>query len=125
MHTSKAMGLLFIAGLMAFSVVPVRADAVFASTYQGVSMYDASGNFIQNLALPNSPSIGNGLGGFVDPTGLAIGSDGLGCMGMSGVYGASDENESIATIHAALDAGVKLLDTGDFYGAHDNEMLIG
>jgi sugar lactone lactonase YvrE len=76
MHTSKALGLPFIAGLMALSVVPARADAVFASTYQGVSMYDASGNFIQNLALPNSPSIGNGLGGFVDPTGLAIGSDG-------------------------------------------------
>jgi len=49
----------------------------------------------------------------------------LGCMGMSGMYGASDENESIATIHAALDAGVTLLDTGDFYGAGHNEMLIG
>jgi aryl-alcohol dehydrogenase-like predicted oxidoreductase len=46
-------------------------------------------------------------------------------MGMSGVYGAADENESIATIHAALDAGVTLLDTGDFYGAGHNEMLIG
>jgi len=44
---------------------------------------------------------------------------------MSGMYGASDENESIATIHAALDAGVTLLDTGDFYGAGHNEMLIG
>lgn len=49
----------------------------------------------------------------------------LGCMGMSGVYGATDDNESIATIHAALDAGVTLLDTGDFYGAGHNEMLIG
>lgn len=49
----------------------------------------------------------------------------LGCMGMSGMYGAVDENESIATIHAALDAGVTLLDTGDFYGAGHNEMLIG
>ena len=49
----------------------------------------------------------------------------LGCMGMSGMYGASDDNESIATIHAALDAGVTLLDTGDFYGAGHNEMLIG
>jgi aryl-alcohol dehydrogenase-like predicted oxidoreductase len=46
-------------------------------------------------------------------------------MGMSGMYGAADENESIATIHAALDAGVTLLDTGDFYGAGHNEMLIG
>jgi aryl-alcohol dehydrogenase-like predicted oxidoreductase len=49
----------------------------------------------------------------------------LGCMGMSGMYGPSDERESIATIHAALDAGVTLLDTGDFYGAGHNELLIG
>ena len=49
----------------------------------------------------------------------------LGCMGMSGMYGPSDENESIATIHAALDRGVTLLDTGDFYGMGHNEMLIG
>ena len=50
---------------------------------------------------------------------------GLGCMGMSGMYGPSDERESIATIHAALDAGVTLLDTGDYYGAGHNELLIG
>jgi aryl-alcohol dehydrogenase-like predicted oxidoreductase len=50
---------------------------------------------------------------------------GLGCMGMSGVYGPADEDESIATIHAALDAGVTLIDTGDFYGMGHNEMLIG
>lgn len=49
---------------------------------------------------------------------------GLGCMGMSGMYGPADERESIATIHAALDAGVTLLDTGDYYGAGHNEMLI-
>src|SRR4051812_49837146 len=49
----------------------------------------------------------------------------LGCMGMSGMYGPADENESIATIHAALDRGVTLLDTGDFYGMGHNEMLIG
>ena len=48
----------------------------------------------------------------------------LGCMSMSGMYGSSDRAESIATIHAALDAGVTLLDTGDFYGAGDNELLI-
>ncbi len=46
-------------------------------------------------------------------------------MGMSGVYGAADDAESIATIHAAIDAGVTLLDTGDFYGSGHNEMLIG
>jgi aryl-alcohol dehydrogenase-like predicted oxidoreductase len=49
----------------------------------------------------------------------------LGCMGMSGMYGPSDEAESIATIHAALDRGVNLLDTGDFYGQGHNELLIG
>jgi aryl-alcohol dehydrogenase-like predicted oxidoreductase len=48
----------------------------------------------------------------------------LGCMGMSGMYGASDETESIATIQAALEAGVSVLDTGDFYGSGHNEMLI-
>src|ERR1700691_857199 len=50
---------------------------------------------------------------------------GLGCMGMSAMYGAADEAQSIATIHAALDAGINLLDTGDFYGMGHNEMLIG
>ncbi|MFI8290039.1 aldo/keto reductase [Streptomyces sp. ms191] len=49
---------------------------------------------------------------------------GLGCMGMSALYGESDRAESIATIHAALDAGVTLLDTGDFYGMGHNELLI-
>ena len=49
---------------------------------------------------------------------------GLGCMGMSGSYGPADETESIATIHAALDAGVTLLDTGDFYGMGHNELLL-
>jgi aryl-alcohol dehydrogenase-like predicted oxidoreductase len=48
----------------------------------------------------------------------------LGCMGMSGMYGPTDRGESIATIHAALDAGVNLLDTGDFYGMGHNELLI-
>jgi aryl-alcohol dehydrogenase-like predicted oxidoreductase len=46
-------------------------------------------------------------------------------MGMSGMYGPADEHESIATIHAALDAGITLLDTGDYYGAGHNELLIG
>jgi aryl-alcohol dehydrogenase-like predicted oxidoreductase len=48
----------------------------------------------------------------------------LGCMGMSGMYGPADETESIATIHAALDSGVNLLDTGDFYGMGHNELLL-
>ena len=58
-------------------------------------------------------------------TGPEISAIGLGCMGMSGMYGPSDRAESIATIHAALDAGINLLDTGDFYGMGHNEMLIG
>jgi len=58
-------------------------------------------------------------------TGPAVSALGLGCMGMSDFYGDADRGESIATIHAALDAGVTLLDTGDFYGMGHNEMLIG
>ena len=58
-------------------------------------------------------------------TGPVVSALGLGCMGMSGMYGPSDRAESLATIHAALDAGVTLLDTGDFYGMGHNEMLIG
>ncbi|GAA2135250.1 aldo/keto reductase [Kitasatospora kazusensis] len=57
-------------------------------------------------------------------TGPATSALGLGCMGMSALYGPADETESIATVHAALDAGVTLLDTGDFYGMGHNELLI-
>jgi aryl-alcohol dehydrogenase-like predicted oxidoreductase len=49
---------------------------------------------------------------------------GLGLMGMSDFYGPADEAESISTIHAALDAGITLLDTGDFYGSGHNELLL-
>lgn len=56
--------------------------------------------------------------------GPAVSALGLGCMGMSGMYGPADRAESIATIHAAIDAGVTLLDTGDFYGMGHNELLI-
>ena len=58
-------------------------------------------------------------------TGPSVSALGLGCMGMSGMYGPSDRGTSIATIHAALDAGINLIDTGDFYGMGHNEMLIG
>jgi len=56
---------------------------------------------------------------------LKVGAIGLGCMGMSEFYGATDETESIATIHRALDLGVTLLDTADIYGPHINEVLVG
>jgi aryl-alcohol dehydrogenase-like predicted oxidoreductase len=58
-------------------------------------------------------------------TGPQVSALGLGCMGMSALYGEADRTESIATVHAALDAGITLLDTGDFYGMGHNEMLIG
>src|SRR5258707_15757176 len=56
--------------------------------------------------------------------GPVVSRAGLGLMGMSGIYGQADDHESIATIHAALDAGITLLDTGDFYAMGHNEMLI-
>src|SRR4051812_45016680 len=49
----------------------------------------------------------------------------LGCMGLSGVYGKTDDAQSIALIHAAIERGITLLDTGDFYGNGHNELLIG
>ncbi|WP_415950232.1 aldo/keto reductase [Streptomyces sp. KLOTTS4A1] len=57
-------------------------------------------------------------------TGPQTSALGLGCMGMSALYGDADRAESIATLHAALEAGITLLDTGDFYGMGHNELLI-
>jgi aryl-alcohol dehydrogenase-like predicted oxidoreductase len=58
-------------------------------------------------------------------TGPEVSALGLGCMGMSGMYGRADDDESVATILAAVDAGVTLLDTGDFYGSGHNELIVG
>jgi aryl-alcohol dehydrogenase-like predicted oxidoreductase len=58
-------------------------------------------------------------------TGPTTAELGLGCMGMSGMYGPANEQESIATIHEALETGITLLDTGDYYGMGHNELLIG
>jgi aryl-alcohol dehydrogenase-like predicted oxidoreductase len=56
---------------------------------------------------------------------LEVGAIGLGCMGMSEFYGGSDKQESIKTIHKALDLGITLLDTADMYGVGENEVLVG
>jgi aryl-alcohol dehydrogenase-like predicted oxidoreductase len=57
--------------------------------------------------------------------GLEVSAEGLGCMGMSEFYGAGDDDESLATIHEALDSGVTFLDTADMYGPFTNERLVG
>lgn len=58
-------------------------------------------------------------------TGPVVSAFGLGCMGMSDMYGPADRTESLATFDAAVEAGITLIDTGDFYGMGHNEMLIG
>src|SRR5437868_15534479 len=71
--------------------------------------------------MKTNPATARSLGA----TGPKVAPIALGCMGMSGMYGPSDEGESIATIHAALEEGVQILDTGDFYGMGANELLVG
>src|ERR1700755_197366 len=82
----------------------------------------AKGNEPMTASASPSPTIPHANLG---KTGPSVARIALGCMGMSGMYGASDERESIATIHEAIERGVNLIDTGDFYGMGHNEMLIG
>jgi aryl-alcohol dehydrogenase-like predicted oxidoreductase len=75
--------------------------------------------------MTTSPFPTRTLGSAANGTALEVSALGLGCMGMSEFYGAGDETESLATISAALDAGVTLLDTADMYGPFTNEELVG
>jgi len=101
---------------------PHRADSASAYRCGGKAAYrrhlhgaECSGRAFEE-SLMNNRKLGK--------TGPTTSMIGLGCMGMSDFYGPADRSESIATIHAALDAGITLLDTGDFYGMGHNEMLI-
>lgn len=81
---------------------------------------------------PGCPAYGRATGAFrreklmrtVPLNGLTVSAEGLGCWGMSEVYGPTDWEQSIATIHSALDLSITFLDTADAYGAGHNEVLL-
>ncbi len=81
-------------------------------------------SILQTLTTMTTPQRRTTMTRKLGTNGPTVSAIGLGAMGMSDLYGPADRAESIATIHAALDAGVNLIDTGDFYGSGHNEMLI-
>lgn len=87
---------------------------------QSVRAAEKVADFIEKSIVTMTTIYGRKLG----ENGPEVSNVGLGCMGMSDFYGTADERESVATIHAALDAGVTLFDTGDFYGFGENESLL-
>jgi aryl-alcohol dehydrogenase-like predicted oxidoreductase len=110
-------------GRAALAVDVAQEREQIVDGFPRVSKYGAVGCLLsRGYRLPYGPCMTTTKLGATGPTVFPLA---LGCMGMSGMYGPADEKESIATIHAALDAGVNLLDTGDFYGMGHNEMLIG
>ena len=91
----------------------------------GRTIFGSRGDAMTSAKDSAKDRVGRGRTVRLGATGPSVLPIGLGCMGMSGMYGATDDEESVRTIEAAIDAGVGLFDTGDFYGMGHNELLIG